>query len=88
MARPHGVAHLFVHEGRSPDEVARFSSRAEELGMSVSERVPLLQRDFLDDSPAPGTGDRAAVPMCMHDYTNEAGLVRLKLCWRMTGCTE
>ena len=88
MARPHGVAHLCVHEGRSPDEVARFSSRAEELGMSVSERVPLLQRDFLDDSPAPGTGDRAAVPMCMHDYTNEAGLVRLKLCWRMTGCTE
>eukprot|EP01043_Picozoa_sp_COSAG02_P049895 COSAG02_NODE_5062_length_4680_cov_3.865095_4_plen_450_part_00 len=87
MARPHGVAHLFVHEGRSPDEVARFTSRAEELGMSVADRVPLLQRDFVCGQPA-CTGDVAGTPIpapsapqCMHDYMTDSGLIRLKICW-------
>lgn len=88
MARPHGVAQLFVHEGRSPEEVAKFTSRAEELGMRVADRVPLLQRDFVD-RPVAGTGDAgaAAIPVskCMHDYTTESGLVRLKVCWDTPG---
>lgn len=90
MAQPHGVAHLFVHEGRSPDEVAKFTSRAEQLGLRVANRVPLAQRDLVADRPAAGTdgvlGPAAApAPTCMHDYTTESGLVRLKVCWGTAG---
>ena len=90
MAQPHGVAHLFVHEGRSPDEVAKFTSRAEQLGLRVADRVPLVQRDLTADRLATGTDEVlgpavASAPACMHDYTTESGLVRLKVCWGTAG---
>ena len=77
MAQPHGVAHLFVHEGRSPDEVARFISRADELGM-VTVREP-LSPELLGQGSADSVAGEGAV---LHDYTLEQGLVRLVVRWR------
>ena len=84
MARPNGVAHLFVHEGRSPDEVERFVERAAELGMVLAAREPL---QLHSTAAAVATAAEEAESgrsksKCMHDYTMEDGLVRLVVCWR------
>ena len=89
MAQPYGVAHLFVHEGRSPDEVARFISRADELGM-VTVREPLrpeLLTSTAPDGGGTGTDTEAAAEgakgaAVLHDYMQEEGLLCLVVRWR------
>jgi hypothetical protein len=86
MARPNGVAHLFVHEGRSPDEVERFVERAAELGMVLEAREPLQLHStaaaVAEAAEEAESGESSKSNRCMHDYTMEEGLVRLVVCWR------
>ena len=77
MARPGGVAHLFVHGGRSPDEVSRFSARAAELGMTVATEP--LPAELLAPPLSSGAGEAAG---CWHEYAEEEGLAMLVVRWR------
>ena len=77
MARPAGVAHLFVHSGRSPDEVSRFSARAAELGMTVATEP--LPAELLAPPPSSGAGETTG---CWHEYAEEEGLAMLVVRWR------